>query len=52
LHHAVLLNALIYIATAEYHDPLTFAKVMRSALANERKEVCQYEIDALAKNGT
>jgi hypothetical protein len=52
LHHAALLNALIHIATAKYHNSLTFAKVMRSALANEWKEACQYEIDALAKNGT
>jgi hypothetical protein len=28
LHHAALLNALIHIATAEYHDPLTFAEAM------------------------
>jgi hypothetical protein len=52
LHHAALLNALISIATAKYHNPLTFAKAMQLALANEWKEVCQYEIDALAKNGT
>jgi hypothetical protein len=52
LHHAALLNALIHIATAEYHDPLTFAEAMQSALADEWKDVCQYEIDALAKNVT
>jgi hypothetical protein len=52
LHHAALLNALIYVATAEYHNPLIFAKAMRSALANEWKEACQYEIDTLAKDGT
>ena len=52
LQHAALLNALIYVATAEYPDPLTFTKAMESALADEWKEVCAYEIDALAKNGT
>jgi hypothetical protein len=52
LHHAALLNALIHIATAEYQDPLTFAKAMSSALAEEWREACKYEIDALAKNGT
>jgi Reverse transcriptase (RNA-dependent DNA polymerase) len=52
LHHAALLNALIHIATAEYQDPLTFAEVISSALANEWREVFKYEIDALAKNGT
>ena len=52
LQHAALLNALIYVATAEYRDPLTFREAMESALADEWKEACQYEIDALAKNGT
>ena len=48
----MLLNALVYVATAEYQDPLTFREVMDSALADEWREACQYEIDALAKNGT
>jgi len=52
LQHVALLNALIYVATAEYRDPLTFREAMESALADEWKEACQYEIDALAKNGT
>ena len=52
LHHAALLNALIHVATAEYQDPLTFREAMESALADEWTEACQYEIDALAKNGT
>ena len=52
LHHAALLNALIYVATTEYNDPLTFKEAMESALADEWREACQYEIDALAKNGT
>ena len=52
LQHAALLNVLIYVATAEYPDPLTFTEAMESALADEWKEACAYEIDALAKNGT
>jgi hypothetical protein len=52
LQHVVLLNVLIYVATAEYRDPVTFREAMESALADEWKEACQYEIDALAKNGT
>jgi len=52
LRHAALLNALVYVATAEYPDPLTFREAMESALADEWKEACAYEIDALAKNGT
>jgi hypothetical protein len=52
LRHTALLNALVYVATAEYPDPLTFCEAMESALANEWKEACAYEIDALAKNGT
>jgi hypothetical protein len=52
LHHAALLNALIHVATAEYQDPLTFAEAMSSALAEEWREACKYEIDTLAKNGT
>ena len=52
LHHAALLNALVHVATAEYQDPLTFAEAMHSALADEWREACKYEIDALAQNGT
>jgi hypothetical protein len=33
-------------------DPATYSEVMRSASADQWSEVCQYEIDALAKNGT
>ena len=47
----MFLNALI-CAAAEYRDPLTFSEAMQSALADEWKEACQYEIDALVKNGT
>lgn len=50
--HTALLNALIYVATAEYQDPLTFREAMESALADEWKEACQYEIDAPTKMGT
>ena len=35
LRHTALLNTLVYVATAEYQDPLTFKEVMESALANE-----------------
>jgi hypothetical protein len=45
----VLLNALIYIATNEYQDPLTFWEAMNLALADEWREACQYEINVLAK---
>jgi hypothetical protein len=33
-------------------DPTTYSEAMRSASADQWSEVCQYEIDALAKNGT
>ena len=46
LQHAALLNVLIYVATAEYPDPLTFTEAMESALADEWKEACAYEIDS------
>jgi transposase InsO family protein len=48
-HHA-LISAAIY--AAEYRDPLTFKEAMSSDLADEWQGACQYEIDALAKNGT
>ena len=51
VNHIALLNALIN-AAAKYQDLLTFQEVMELALANEWRDVCQYEIDALAKNGT
>jgi hypothetical protein len=40
------------VATTEYSDPLTFREAMESALADDWRDACQYEIDALAKNGT
>jgi hypothetical protein len=52
LNHTALLNALVNTAAAEYQDPLTFKEAMGSIFANEWNEACQYEIDALAKNGT
>ena len=45
LSHSALLVA------AEYRDPLTFKEAMDSDLANQWQTVCQYEMDALAKNG-
>src|SRR5712691_3645627 len=52
LNHLTLLTAMVYTAVAEYRDPLTFKEAMRSTLAKEWRAACQYEIDALAKNGT
>jgi hypothetical protein len=40
------------IAAAEYHDPFTYREAMSSEHADEWRDACQYEIDALAKNGT
>jgi hypothetical protein len=40
------------VAAAEYHDLATFREVMESDFADEWHDVCQYEMDALAKNGT
>jgi hypothetical protein len=39
-------------AVAEYHDPASFWEVMESDFADEWHDTCQYEMDALAKNGT
>ena len=33
-------------------DPATYAEAMQSAAAEEWTQVCQYEMDALTKNGT
>jgi hypothetical protein len=33
-------------------DPASYSEAMRSADADQWSEVCQYKIDALAKNGT
>ena len=33
-------------------DPVSYSEAMRSADADQWREVCQYEMDALAKNGT
>jgi hypothetical protein len=45
LSHSALLVA------AEYQDSLTFREVMRLEQADQWHDTCQYEIDALAKNG-
>src|SRR6266403_2270918 len=47
ISHVALINE-----AAEYQDPLTFQEAMRSSFANDWRDACQYEIDALAKNGT
>ena len=52
LWHLALLHMLVYVAATKYQDLVTFKKVVNSALADEWKEAFQYEIDALAKNGT
>src|SRR5205807_6639816 len=46
LGHAELL------AAAEYRDPLTFDEAMRSDYADQWREACEYEMNALAKNNT
>ena len=33
-------------------DPATYAEAMQSAAAEEWTQACQYEMDALTKNGT
>ena len=40
LHYTALLNTLVYVATAEYQDLLTFKEAMESALADEWREAC------------
>jgi hypothetical protein len=40
------------VAVAEYHDPATFQEVMELDFIDEWHDVCQYEMDVLAKNGT
>ena len=47
LGHAELLAAALV-----GRDPASFSEAMRSAEADEWRKACQYEIDALAKNGT
>ena len=47
ISHVALINE-----AAEYQDPLTFQEVMRLSFADDWRDACQYEIDALAKNGT
>ena len=43
--------ALLATAAAKYHDPTTYWEAMASEQADEWCDVCQYEMDALAKNG-
>src|SRR6266446_2037415 len=47
ISHVELINE-----AAEYQDLLTFQEAMRSSFADDWQDTCQYEIDALAKNGT
>ena len=47
ISHIALINE-----AAEYQDLLTFQEAMRLSFADNWRDACQYEIDALAKNGT
>jgi hypothetical protein len=47
-----LTHAALLAAAAEYHDPATFQKAIDLDFADEWHDTCQYEMDALAKNGT
>ena len=47
ISHVALINK-----AAEYQDLLTFQEAMRLSFADDWRDACQYEIDALAKNGT
>ena len=40
------------LAAAEESLPVMFQEAINSTLANEWQDVCQYKMDALAKNGT
>ena len=39
-------------AIANYKDPLIYKEAMELEFTNEWQEACQYEMNALAKNGT
>ena len=41
-----------FLAAAKYHNLLTFKNVINLDHAKDWQSVCQYEMDALAKNGT
>ena len=44
--------ALLAAAAAEYHNPATYWEAMALERADKWHDACQYEMDALAKNGT
>ena len=44
--------ALLATATVKYHNPATYQEVLASEQADEWHDACQYEMNALAKNGT
>ena len=41
----------LIVAVANYKDLLTYKEAMELEFADEWQEACQYEMDALAKNG-
>jgi hypothetical protein len=51
-HTSCLTHAALLVAVAEYYDPASFWEVMDLDFTNEWHNMCQYEMDALAKNGT
>ena len=50
INNVQLLTALVYAAVANFQDPLSFQEVMGSEHAGDWRDVCQYEMDAMAKN--
>jgi hypothetical protein len=51
-HTGCLTHAALLAAAAEYHDLATFQEAMDLDFTDEWHDVCQYEMDMLAKNGT
>ena len=51
-HGCWVRHAELLAATHVERDPISYSEVMRSADADQWREACQYEMDALAKNGT
>ena len=43
--------ALLAAATAKYHNPTTYQEAMMSKQADKWCDMCQYEMNTLAKNG-
>jgi len=45
-------HAALFAAASVGREPVSYAEALRSADADEWAKVCQYEMDALAKNNT